>query len=152
MATLVTKLLKKYLTAEEFNQFKRESNKERKRKWREANSQKNWENDLRSRLKRRANEKFGPENNEAKQKWIQEEFDSRVSKDKIKLEGSETIDRSGNTVMTDSDSLQILAGSLGKLDLARKIETEVNDIIEDFIENSNKKKRKVTKNKDIPAN
>lgn len=54
--------------------------------------------------------------------------------------------------MTDSDSLQILAGSFGKLDLARKIETEVNDIIEDFIENSNKKKRKVTKNKDIPAN
>lgn len=140
MGTLVTKLIKKYLTEDEFKQFKRELNKERKRKWRVANSQRNWEHDLRSRIKKKANDIFGQANSDEKTQWIEREYNQRKIKDEVKQE-SESVNRTGNTAMSDEDSLQIIAVSMKKLDLARKIETEVQETVKEITENPPKRKK-----------
>ncbi|KAG2196698.1 hypothetical protein INT47_009608 [Mucor saturninus] len=58
----------------------RASNRERKKKWRIHNEERNKDNDLRCRVNKRANKLYGPGDNEAKQKWIQDEFEKRRQK------------------------------------------------------------------------
>jgi hypothetical protein len=55
-------------------------NRQRKKKWREANEDRNKDNDLRCRVTKRANKLFGPEASERKAVWIEGEFKRRQSK------------------------------------------------------------------------
>lgn len=56
---------------------KRRENRMRKKKWRQENIERNKDNDLRCRVKKRAQVLFGVEQSEAKQRWTVEEFQKR---------------------------------------------------------------------------
>ncbi|KAF9899977.1 hypothetical protein BX616_002754 [Lobosporangium transversale] len=62
----------------------RTENRERKKRWREQNEERNKDNDLRCRVNKRANSKFGKHESEAKTRWIEEEFSKRQMKRKEK--------------------------------------------------------------------
>ncbi|KAJ1663272.1 hypothetical protein IW140_005369 [Coemansia sp. RSA 1813] len=49
-------------------------NRERKKRWREVNEERNKDNDLRCRVNKRANQLYGAQPSEDKEKWIGEEF------------------------------------------------------------------------------
>ncbi|CCG83879.1 protein of unknown function [Taphrina deformans PYCC 5710] len=55
-------------------------NRERKKRWREANEDRNKDNDLRCRVNKRAHKLYGKEPSKAKDLWIEEEFSKRKSK------------------------------------------------------------------------
>ena len=55
-------------------------NRQRKKKWREANEDRNKDNDLRCRVTKRANKLFGNDLSERKGAWIECEFKRRQSK------------------------------------------------------------------------
>ena len=55
-------------------------NRQRKKKWREANEDRNKDNDLRCRVTKRANKLFGNDQTERKVAWIECEFKRRQSK------------------------------------------------------------------------
>ncbi|KAI1290502.1 hypothetical protein EDD11_009217 [Mortierella claussenii] len=69
---------------EAINQKVRNENRERKKRWREANEDRNKDNDLRCRVNKRANKLFTKADKEGKQRWIEEEFAKRQSKRKEK--------------------------------------------------------------------
>ncbi|KAJ2392464.1 hypothetical protein GGI05_002661, partial [Coemansia sp. RSA 2603] len=52
-------------------------NRERKKRWREVNGERNKDNDLRCRVNKRANQLYGLQASEAKERWIGEEFERR---------------------------------------------------------------------------
>ncbi|KAI9472850.1 hypothetical protein LPJ78_005014 [Coemansia sp. RSA 989] len=58
----------------------RQENRERKKRWRELNEERNKDNDLRCRVNKRANQLYGAQASEAKEKWIGEEFERRQQK------------------------------------------------------------------------
>ncbi|KAG0207134.1 hypothetical protein BGX28_001565 [Mortierella sp. GBA30] len=58
----------------------RTENRERKKRWREANEDRNKDNDLRCRVNKRANKLFGKGEMEHKTRWIEEEFKKRQTK------------------------------------------------------------------------
>ncbi|BFZ53372.1 hypothetical protein PYCC9005_000395 [Savitreella phatthalungensis] len=58
----------------------RMDNRERKKRWREANEDRNKDNDLRSRVNKRAHKLFGVGNTRMKELWIEEEFSKRKAK------------------------------------------------------------------------
>ncbi|KAF9428833.1 hypothetical protein BGZ94_000840 [Podila epigama] len=62
----------------------RTENRERKKRWREANEDRNKDNDLRCRVTKRANKIHGKEPSEEKTRWIEEEFEKRQNKRKEK--------------------------------------------------------------------
>ncbi|KAF9551212.1 hypothetical protein KI688_003934 [Linnemannia hyalina] len=62
----------------------RNDNRERKKRWREANEDRNKDNDLRCRVNKRANKLFGKQESEHKSRWIEEEFGKRQMKRKDK--------------------------------------------------------------------
>ncbi|EPS42153.1 hypothetical protein H072_3897 [Dactylellina haptotyla CBS 200.50] len=64
----------------------RAENRERKKKWREENSDRNKDNDLRGRVSRRANKLFGAENSEQKRAWMEDEFNRRKVKREFKTQ------------------------------------------------------------------
>ncbi|KAF9099048.1 hypothetical protein BGX23_004290 [Mortierella sp. AD031] len=66
------------------NQRVRNDNRERKKRWREANEDRNKDNDLRCRVNKRANKLFGKQESEHKSRWIEEEFGKRQMKRKDK--------------------------------------------------------------------
>ncbi|KAI7833609.1 hypothetical protein BX661DRAFT_168758 [Kickxella alabastrina] len=59
-------------------------NRERKKRWRQVNEERNKDNDLRCRVTKRANQLYGAQASEAKEKWIGEEFDRRQQRRKEK--------------------------------------------------------------------
>ncbi|ORY97119.1 hypothetical protein BCR41DRAFT_228183 [Lobosporangium transversale] len=66
------------------NEKIRTENRERKKRWREANEDRNKDNDLRCRVNKRANKVFVPGQEEQKKQWIEEEFLKRQAKRKEK--------------------------------------------------------------------
>ncbi|KAJ2849525.1 hypothetical protein IWW36_002563 [Coemansia brasiliensis] len=79
----------------------RQENRERKKRWRELNEERNKDNDLRCRVNKRANQLYGAQASEAKEKWIGEEFERRQQKRREKemrkrqqqqLQQAETVD------------------------------------------------------------
>ncbi|KAK6538599.1 hypothetical protein TWF694_010177 [Orbilia ellipsospora] len=64
----------------------RAENRERKKKWREENSDRNKDNDLRGRVSRRATKLFGAENTVKKRLWMEDEFNRRKSKREFKTQ------------------------------------------------------------------
>ncbi|KAF9322685.1 hypothetical protein BG006_002137 [Podila minutissima] len=62
----------------------RTENRERKKRWREANEDRNKDNDLRCRVSKRANKLHGKEPSEEKTRWMEEEFEKRQNKRKDK--------------------------------------------------------------------
>lgn len=64
----------------EYKEKIRIDNRERKKKWREENAERNKDNDLRSRVIKRANNMFGDEGTPEKRAWIEEEFNKRREK------------------------------------------------------------------------
>ncbi|KAF8936369.1 hypothetical protein EDD21DRAFT_372487 [Dissophora ornata] len=80
------------VTADSYESLKREAlnmkvrteNRERKKRWREANEDRNKDNDLRCRVNKRANKLFGKDESEHKGRWIEEEFGKRQLKRKEK--------------------------------------------------------------------
>lgn len=62
------------------NERTRLENRERKKRWREANEDRNKDNDLRCRVNKRAHKLYGKEPSRAKDLWIEEEFNKRKSK------------------------------------------------------------------------
>lgn len=128
--TMLLKRAKEHLSNEEMGILKREINKERKRKWREANVEKNWENDLRARLKKRANAKFGEQESIEKGKWYQDELNRSLAEREIKQEGQDaTCDKKivGSTNLSDNEVLNMIATTLNKLDVARLLERELKE-------------------------
>lgn len=125
----IMRRVKKHLTSDDFNKLRKDVNNERKRKWREANEKKNKDNDLRARLKKRATILYGESESSEKQKWFEEEYARR----KVKLEDSlsETTPNKTSdeptTNITDVEVLNMIAISLGKIEIARAIEKEIID-------------------------
>ncbi|KAG4306213.1 hypothetical protein PORY_000201 [Pneumocystis oryctolagi] len=60
----------------------RQENRERKKRWRQANEDRNKDNDLRCRVNKRAHKLYGKEQSLAKSKWIETEFLKRQMKRK----------------------------------------------------------------------
>ncbi|KAF3918316.1 hypothetical protein ABW21_db0205708 [Orbilia brochopaga] len=94
----------------------RAENRERKKKWREENSDRNKDNDLRGRVSRRANKLFGAENSDKKREWMENEFNRRKMKREFKtqLKKNETPGSScwnANDDFTDNPSI-VMAGVL----------------------------------------
>lgn len=72
--------IKPDLDSSEYKEKIRIDNRERKKKWREENAERNKDNDLRSRVIKRANNMFGEESTPEKKAWIEEEFNKRREK------------------------------------------------------------------------
>ncbi|AGO10646.1 AaceriAFR460Cp [[Ashbya] aceris (nom. inval.)] len=122
--------VKSFLGPDDLTLLRREINKERKRKWREANVEKNRGNDLRSRLNQRANALFGREESAEKRKWV----DAQYKKRSLKLEADTAIPaesspapRENQTSVSDAEILNLIAVRLDKLDVAREIESEIQN-------------------------
>lgn len=129
--SLLMKKLKTVLQAEDLVILTREMNKERKRKWREANVAKNWELDFRARLKKRANTIYGEEDSDAKFQFMNEEFQMQSKRNGYTAEDFESkkVTSKGKKIsnITDEEILNIVATSIDKLDVARSLESELND-------------------------
>lgn len=156
--TMLLKRAKNHLTNDEMNILKKEINKERKRKWREANVEKNWENDLRARMKKRANAKFGENDSLEKGKWYQDEVNKSLAERGIKQEdidksndGSSDKKNIGSTNLSDNEVLNMIASTLNKLDVARLLEQELNEDAANFPENKINGKKKGGSSKEPSA-
>lgn len=79
-ARLRTILTKPEVDYSEYKEKIRTDNRERKKKWRELNAERNKDNDLRSRVAKRAHSMFGEGQTEEKKAWIEEEFNRRREK------------------------------------------------------------------------
>ena len=127
--SVVLKFARARLTEDELNSLKKEINNVRKRRWREINSTKNWEYDVKSRLRKRANAFFGEGESEKKSKWIEERFQEKVSQEKHKdrLETTETRTNNTKIVIDDKEILNILAVNMNSLNKARCIEKDIQE-------------------------
>ncbi|ABN68501.2 predicted protein [Scheffersomyces stipitis CBS 6054] len=75
----------------EYREKIRSENRERKKRWREENAERNKDNDLRSRVLKKATSLFGEAESAEKKAWADEEFNKRRQKRLTrKLKGSET--------------------------------------------------------------
>lgn len=122
--TPMSKRIKKFLKEEDMAVLKKAKETYRKRKWRLANADKNKDLELRSRVKVAARKQFGEVESDLKKAWIEKEYNER----RIKLELEPQIQSSSSSVVvTDHEVLNIIAISLGKLDLARAIENDIKE-------------------------
>ncbi|EJS42167.1 spp41p [Saccharomyces arboricola H-6] len=127
--SVVLKFAKTRLTERELNSLKKEINNVRKRRWREINSTKNWEYDVKSRLRKRASAFFGEGESEMKSKWIEERFQEKASLEKYKgrLESTEAQTNNTKIVIDDKEILNILAVNMNNLNKARCIEKDIQE-------------------------
>ncbi|PVU99275.1 hypothetical protein BB559_000858 [Furculomyces boomerangus] len=83
-------------------------NKVRKKRWRQMNQEKNKNNDLRCRVKKRANKLFGIENSTEKELWINTEIEKRkkkrIEKEKKMIESKNSKSVSNNQTYTHNKS------------------------------------------------
>lgn len=82
--------IKPDLDSSEYKERIRIENRERKKKWREENAERNKDNDLRSRVIKRANNMFGDESTPEKKAWVEEEFNRRREKRLAKRKKEDT--------------------------------------------------------------
>ncbi|EGV63320.1 hypothetical protein PSN45_004406 [Yamadazyma tenuis] len=93
-------------------------NRQRKQKWREENRERNKDNDLRTRVSKRANATFGEKESIEKLNWIEEEFnrrkERRLSKQKKEntgpnsLSGDESKDFNNEQFIQDKNLIQLV--------------------------------------------
>lgn len=70
------KIRNSILTPEDKERIK-EDNRDRKKRWRDSNAGRNKDNDLRTRVNKKANSLFGEDSTAEKQDWIQKEYEKR---------------------------------------------------------------------------
>ncbi|EDO18893.1 hypothetical protein Kpol_1023p62 [Vanderwaltozyma polyspora DSM 70294] len=136
------KFARLYLNANEMSILTKEINKERKRKWRNANIVKNWENDVRARLKKRSKTDFIDLTQDEKDEWVEVEFAKRKVEFTIKNEeinGIGADSTSGSSNITENEILNMIANILNREDVARRIE---KDLIEDSAKGTNRKRKR----------
>lgn len=153
--TMLLKRAKEHLTNDEMNILKKEINKERKRKWREANVEKNWEHDLRARLKKRANIKFSEADSADKTKWFEEEIARNLAERGIKQRDDGKTDENingkknaGFTNLSDDEVLNMIATTLRKLDVARLLERELNEDASSLVDVKAQKRKNMIKSQE----
>ncbi|SMN22249.1 similar to Saccharomyces cerevisiae YDR464W SPP41 Protein involved in negative regulation of expression of spliceosome components PRP4 and PRP3 [Maudiozyma saulgeensis] len=137
------------LNPEELKVLNREMSRERKKRWREANAQKNWEIDYKARMRRRATAIFGEGDTVEKEQFVKQKMEIALSGQvKVSNENSPISSDKGVSNITDLEILNIIALSLKKLDVARKLEIELNEemtkLREKEVEQKPTKKRKLT--------
>lgn len=122
------KITKNILTPEELKVLNREMSRERKKRWREANAQKNWEIDYKARLRKRATLLFGEGASAQKEEFIKQKMETAL-REHIKVSNESTPIPPSKVVsnISDSEILNIIALSLKKLDVARKLESKLNE-------------------------
>ena len=133
------KFARALLNTNEITLLTKEINKERKRKWRNANIVKNWENDVRARLKKRSKVELIDLTDDEKNNWIEIEFSKRKTEFNVKNEDvvEASVDSpSGSSNITENEILNMIGNILNREDIARKIEQKLID------EASNPKPRK----------
>ena len=150
--TIVLKRAKKYLNEKELVVLKRELNKERKRKWREVNVVRNWKHDLRARLRKRSNTLFGVGDSAEKEKWVERTFEIKCQEsgyedadyERVSSNNGKEIDK-GEKVsnLTDQEVLNIIGDTMGRLDIAHRIEAELNEEMLSLLEPKPSKRRKL---------
>lgn len=87
--------------SDEYKERVRIENRERKKKWREENAERNKDNDLRSRVIKRANIMFGEIQLPEKRAWIEEEFNRRREK-RISRQKQEEVKLDTSTMLRSS--------------------------------------------------
>ncbi|CAK7897670.1 hypothetical protein CAAN1_04S00980 [[Candida] anglica] len=120
----------------EYRERVRMENRERKKKWREENAERNKDNDLRSRVLKRAIAMFGEADTPDKKAWVDEEFtrrrEKRLAKQKkdddekrnkneyfdstLDKEKENSLTHDPNFVKSVTDTFNILSGSASKSD------------------------------------
>ncbi|KAH3667846.1 hypothetical protein WICMUC_005246 [Wickerhamomyces mucosus] len=116
-------LLNKNETPEEQKERIKIENRERKKRWRDANRLKNQNNDLRARLKKRAIQLFGQNHSEKKTEWIEQEFEKRKNRRMI---------RSANL----EDLTSIINNTLSKLNTDSLSDANITKVISDLVNNA----------------
>lgn len=108
----------------------REANRNRKKQWRVINSDRNKDNDLRCRVHKRANVKFGPDDSDEKSKWIDAEYTKRRRK---RLERSEMAERNRQEeqFLPGAEHLRTLLESLGENDALENFNNAISSLIKD---------------------
>ncbi|CCK69701.1 Spp41p KNAG_0C06040 [Huiozyma naganishii CBS 8797] len=144
--SFVLKRAKELLNADEMLLLRRAINKERKRKWREANVGKNWEHDLRSRLKKRASMLFENGTAEERDRWIEKTFNAKCEENRHSE--SDFMERSPEAnklkcKVTDNEALNFIASRVNRMDVARMIERDLCTEFGDFDETPATKRQKL---------
>ncbi|QNP99836.1 Hypothetical protein YALI2_E01152g [Yarrowia lipolytica] len=108
----------------------REANRNRKKQWRVINSDRNKDNDLRCRVHKRANVKFGPDDSDEKSKWIDAEYTKRRRK---RLQRSEMAERNRQEeqFLPGAEHLRTLLESLGEIDALENFNNAISSLIKD---------------------
>ncbi|CCE65147.1 hypothetical protein TPHA_0K00130 [Tetrapisispora phaffii CBS 4417] len=143
-----------YLNKQDMSTLTKEINKERKRKWRSANIVKNWENDVRARLKKRSKIELIDLTDEQKTNWVNNEFQKRKTEFMIKNEDSadSTSDLSfssgsnGSSNITENEVLNMIANILKREDIAHKIEQNLIDDMDKAVTSKTKRRKLDDKN------
>lgn len=98
-------------------------NRERKKRWRDANKLKNQNNDLRARLKKRATHLFGSEESDKKTEWIELEFEKRKNRRIFKSTNFE-------------DLTNLINETINKLDVTNLGQDSLTAIITQLVSNA----------------
>lgn len=110
-------------TPEQQKERVRLENRERKKRWREANRLKNQNNDLRARLKKRAIHLFGVEESGKKTDWIEAEFEKRKNRRIMKSTNIE-------------DLTMVISETMDKLDIQSINEESLSRVISQIVTSS----------------
>ena len=110
-------------TPEQQKERIRLENRERKKRWRDANRLKNQNNDLRARLKKRAIHLFGAEDSQKKLDWIEAEFEKRKNRRIIRSAKLE-------------DLTAAISDTLNKLDIHNVDEETLSGVVKQIVSNS----------------
>ncbi|KAG5357509.1 hypothetical protein CJU90_6348 [Yarrowia sp. C11] len=108
----------------------REANRNRKKQWRVINSDRNKDNDLRCRVHKRANIKFGPDDSDEKSEWIEVEYTKRRRKRLARSEMAER-NRQQEQFLPGAEHLRTLLESLGENDALENFNNAISSLIKD---------------------
>lgn len=112
--------------SEEYKQKVRNENRERKKRWREGNAERNKDNDLRSRVLKKANSVFGDASSPEKSAWMEEEFNKRREKRMAKLKKEDEEKVSMGSGDASSQPMSTSATSLAK---DAELQTRVSNLL-----------------------
>lgn len=110
-------------TPEQQKERVRLENRERKKRWRDANKLKNQNNDLRARLKKRAIHLYGHDDSDEKTEWIEAEFEKRKNRRLIKSANLE-------------DLTMVISETMNKLDIQSVNEETLSRVIGQIVTSS----------------
>ncbi|CAK9436226.1 uncharacterized protein LODBEIA_P07840 [Lodderomyces beijingensis] len=136
-------------------------NRERKKKWREENAERNKDNELRTRVLKRASAKFGSQESQVKQEWIESEISKRKAKRVTRPNGEEdkptledAVKREPETIAdeavaesttadttTNTTTLAAPSGTLSQIAKDENFSKPIIDVFNFLYRRSNTKKR-----------